>query len=197
VEQQLARKSVKVLNGRKSIPIQVLSIMSEHIISPTNYGWSILAPSELGTTLLSCTKAHWEGCGILPCYPPTSRQSSYTLPDDAEMFMNGVLIDVYSQKWRAYVSDLFGFPPPIEQAQQTIKDTIDAVIHENNPPPSGKRVLLGCRIFPADKDPASEHDISEQGQHTRTASTSYAESDIWHRLLPSCKGCYPYSSIYE
>jgi hypothetical protein len=58
VEQQLALKSVKVLNGRKNIPIQVFSIMSEHIIPPTNYGWSILAPSELGTTLVSCTKDH-------------------------------------------------------------------------------------------------------------------------------------------
>jgi hypothetical protein len=54
--------------------------------------------------------------------------------------MNGVLIDVYSQKWKAYVSDLLAFPLPlIEPAQQIIKDTINAVIHENNPPQSGKR----------------------------------------------------------
>jgi hypothetical protein len=46
VEQQLARKSVKVLIGRKNIPIQVFLIMLEHIIAPTNYGWRILAPSE-------------------------------------------------------------------------------------------------------------------------------------------------------
>jgi hypothetical protein len=52
VDQQLARKSVKALDGKKNIPIQVFSIVSEHIIPPTNYGWSILAPSELGTTLL-------------------------------------------------------------------------------------------------------------------------------------------------
>jgi hypothetical protein len=60
------------------------------------------------------------------------------------MLMNGVLIDVYSQKWKAHVSDLLGFPSLlIEQAQQTIKDTVDAVIHENNPPPSGRGVFWG------------------------------------------------------
>jgi hypothetical protein len=117
--------------------------MSEHIIPTTTYGWSIhWTPSELGTTLLSCTKAHWEGCGILPGYLPTSSRSSYTLPDDAEMFMNGVLLDVYSQKWRAYLSILLGFPPPfIEQSQQIIRDTIDTVVHENNPLPSGSGLL--------------------------------------------------------
>ncbi len=82
-----------------------------------------MGPSDLGTTLLSCTKAHWEGCGILPGNLPTSSRFSYTLPDDADKFMNGVLIDVYSQKWKAYVLDLLasGFPPPlIEQVQQII-----------------------------------------------------------------------------
>jgi hypothetical protein len=62
------------------------------------------------------------------------------------MFMNGVLIDVYSQKWKAYVSDLLAFPPPlIEHAQQIIKDTIDAVIH--NPPQSGKGSFWGVEYF--------------------------------------------------
>ena len=62
--------------------------MSEHKIPDTNF------QPELGTTLLSRNKAQWEGCGILPEYLPTSSRLSYTLPDDAEMFMNGVLIDV-------------------------------------------------------------------------------------------------------
>jgi hypothetical protein len=75
VEQQLAQKSVTVLNGRKNIPIQVFSIMLEHIIPPNNYGWSISKPSELGTTLLSCTKGHWEGCGIMPGYHDLSTSS--------------------------------------------------------------------------------------------------------------------------
>jgi hypothetical protein len=67
VEQQLARKSVKALNGRKNIPIQVFCTMSEHIFPTANYGWRIhWSPSELGTSLLSCTKAHSDGCGILP-----------------------------------------------------------------------------------------------------------------------------------
>ncbi len=66
-----------------------------------------MGPSELGTTNLSCTKAHWEGCGILPGYLPTSSRSSYTLPDDAEIFVNGVLIDVYSQKRKAGPSKIF------------------------------------------------------------------------------------------
>ncbi len=59
--------------------------------------------------------------------------------------------------------------------------------------------VLGCRVFPEDKDPASEHDVSELGQHTIMASTlaSYAESHVWPRRFPSCKGCYPYPSIYE
>ncbi len=92
VERQLARKSLKVLDGRKKIPVQVFSIMSEHIIPATDSGCRFLGPSELGTTLLSCTKAHWESCGILPGYLPTSSRFSYTLPDDAEMFMNGVLM---------------------------------------------------------------------------------------------------------
>jgi hypothetical protein len=91
VEQQLAQKSLKALGGRKKIPIQVFSIMSEHIIPATNSGWRLLGPPGLGTTLLSCTKAHWEECGILPGYLPTSSRFSYTLPDDAEMFTNGVL----------------------------------------------------------------------------------------------------------
>jgi hypothetical protein len=61
---------------------------------------------------------------------------------------NGVLIDVYSQKWKAYVSDLLAFPPPlIEQAQGIIKDSIDTVIHENNPPPSGKGCFWGVEYF--------------------------------------------------
>ena len=111
VEQHLARKSLEVLNGRKNIPIQVFSIMSEHIIPDTKSGWRLLTPPELGTTLLSCTKAHWEDCGILHEYLPTSSRFSYTLPDVAEMFMNGVLIDVYSPKWKAYVSDRLGYPP--------------------------------------------------------------------------------------
>jgi hypothetical protein len=60
------------------------------------------------------------------------------------MFMNGVLIDVYSQKWRAYISDLLGFPPPlIEQPQQIIKDTINAVVHENNTPQSRRGSFWG------------------------------------------------------
>ncbi len=64
------------------------------------------------------------------------------------MFMNGVLIDVYSQKWKAYVSDLLAFPLPlIEPAQQIIKDTIDAVIHENNPSQSGKVSFWGVEYF--------------------------------------------------
>jgi hypothetical protein len=46
------------------------------------------------------------------------------------------------------VSDLLGFPSPlIEQAQQTIKDTFDAVIHENNPPPSGRNFFWGVEYF--------------------------------------------------
>ena len=57
VEQQLAQKSLKALGGRKKIPVQVFSIMSEHIIPATNSGLSFLGPSELGTSLLSCTKA--------------------------------------------------------------------------------------------------------------------------------------------
>jgi hypothetical protein len=130
VEQQLAQKSLMTIGGRKKIPFQVFSIMSEHIIPDTNSGWRLFAPPELGTTLLSCTKAHWEDYGILPEYLPTSSRFSYTLPDVDEMFMNGVLIDVHSQKWKAYVSDLLAFPLPlIEPAQQIIKDTIDAVIH--------------------------------------------------------------------
>jgi hypothetical protein len=33
------------------------------------------------------------------------------------------------QKWKAYVSDLLAFPPPlIEQAQEIIKDTIEFVV---------------------------------------------------------------------
>jgi hypothetical protein len=40
------------------------------------------------------------------------------------------------------------FPPPlIEHAQQIIKDTIDAVIHENNPPPPGKGSFWGVEYF--------------------------------------------------
>ncbi len=62
--------------------------------------------------------------------------------------MNGVLIDVYSQKWKACISDLLAFPLPlIEPAQQIIQDTIDAVIHENNPPQSGKRSFWGVEYF--------------------------------------------------
>ncbi len=38
VEQQLARKSLEVLNGKKKIPIHVFSIVSEHIIPATNSG---------------------------------------------------------------------------------------------------------------------------------------------------------------
>ena len=38
VEQQLAQKSVMTIGGRKKIPIQVFSIMSEHIIPDTNSG---------------------------------------------------------------------------------------------------------------------------------------------------------------
>jgi hypothetical protein len=103
VEQQLVRKSVKELNGRKNISIQDFWIMSEHIIPMTNYRWHIQwSPPELGTSLLSCTKAHWEGCCILPGYLPTSSRSSYTLPDDAKMFMNGVLIDEFPQQWKAF-----------------------------------------------------------------------------------------------
>jgi hypothetical protein len=53
------------------------------------------------------------------------------------MFINGVLIDLYSQQWKAYTADLQGFPPPkIEEAQQIIKDTIDtvpAIIQVKNP----------------------------------------------------------------
>jgi hypothetical protein len=61
------------------------------------------------------------------------------------MFMNGVLIDVHSQKWRAYVSDLLGFPPTLtEQAQQIIKDTI---IHENNSQSSGKVSFWGVEYY--------------------------------------------------
>jgi hypothetical protein len=78
----------------------------------------------------------------------------------------------------------------IEQAQETIKDTIDAVIHENNAPPSGRGFFWGVS---ADKDPASEHDVSEQGQHTSLVSTGYAAFDIWPPQFSSCKGCYPYS----
>ncbi len=148
VEQQLAQKSLMTIGGRKKIPFQVFSIMSEHIIPDTNSGWRLFAPPELGTTLLSCTKAHWEDYGILPEYLPTSSRFSYTLPDVDEMFMNGVLIDVHSQKWKAYVSDLLAFPLPlIEPAQQIIKDTIDAVIHQNNPPQSGKGSFWGVEYF--------------------------------------------------
>ncbi len=86
VEQQLAQKSLMTIGGRKKTPIQVFLIMSKHIISDTNSGWRSLTPPELGTTLLSCTKAHWEYCGILPEYLPTSSRLSYTLPDDADMF---------------------------------------------------------------------------------------------------------------
>jgi hypothetical protein len=112
--------------------------------SSYQFRMEVLGPSELGTTLLSCTKAHWdrhwEDCVILPGYLPTSSRFSYTLPDDAEMFMNGVLIDVYSQKWKAYVSDLLAFPPPlIEQAQQIIKVTIDGIIT--------RKRLIDCLIF--------------------------------------------------
>jgi hypothetical protein len=45
------------------------------------------------------------------------------------MFMNDVPIDVYSQQWKAYTSDLLGVSPLlIDQAQQIIKDTIKTVI---------------------------------------------------------------------
>ena len=81
VEQQLAQKSLVTIGGRKKIPIQVFSIMLEHIIPATNSGWRLLGPSEIGTTLLSYTKAHWEDCGILPEYLPTSSRFSYTLVD--------------------------------------------------------------------------------------------------------------------
>jgi hypothetical protein len=35
----------------------------------------------------------------------------------------------------------------IEQSQQILKDTIDAVIHENNPPQSGRRSFWGVEYF--------------------------------------------------
>ena len=38
VEQQLAQKSLLTFGGRKKIPIQVFSIMFEHIIPATNSG---------------------------------------------------------------------------------------------------------------------------------------------------------------
>jgi hypothetical protein len=38
------------------------------------------------------------------------------------MFMNGVLIDVYSQKWKAYVSDLLGFLSPLIE-QEILADS--------------------------------------------------------------------------
>jgi hypothetical protein len=41
-----------------------------------------------------------------------------------------------------------GFPTLlIEQAQQTIKDTINAVIHENNPLPTGRGFFWGVEHF--------------------------------------------------
>jgi hypothetical protein len=41
-----------------------------------------------------------------------------------------------------------GLPTTLtEQAQQIIKDTIDAVIHENNPLPSGKGSFWGVEYF--------------------------------------------------
>ncbi len=62
--------------------------------------------------------------------------------------MNGVLIDVYAQQWKSFVSDLRGFPSHlIEQSQQIIKDTIDAVIHENISPPTEKGFFWGVEYF--------------------------------------------------
>ena len=84
-------------------------MMSELKIPDTDSKGRLITPPE-GKTLLSCNMAHWKVCGIATEYLPTLCRFSYTLPDDAEMFMNGVLIDVYSQKWKAYVSDLLAFP---------------------------------------------------------------------------------------
>ncbi len=62
--------------------------------------------------------------------------------------MNGVLIDVYSQQGKAYTSDLLGFPPLlIEQAQQIIKNTINVVIHENNPLLTERGFFWGVQYF--------------------------------------------------
>jgi hypothetical protein len=92
--------------------------------------------------------AHWKACGILTQFLPTFSRFAYTLPDDAEMFMCGVLIDAHSQRWKAYLRDLLAFPQQlIELAQQTIKDTVDAIIQENNPPPSAKRAFWGVEYF--------------------------------------------------
>jgi hypothetical protein len=147
VEQQLAQKSLLTKGGRHKIPMQVLSMMSELEVPETDFEGRLIIPPE-GTTLLSCDMAHWKACGILTKYLPTFCRIAYTLPDDAEMFMNGVLIDVYSQKWKAYLKVLLAFPQSlIEPAQQIIKDTIDALIHENNPPPSAKRAFWGVEYF--------------------------------------------------
>jgi hypothetical protein len=99
VEQQLAQKSLRTSNGRKKIPITVFLTMSELKVPDTN------SQPELGITPLSCDKAQWEECGIMPGYLPTPSQFAYTLSDVAVMFMNGVLIDVHSQIWKAYVLD--------------------------------------------------------------------------------------------
>ncbi len=104
VEQQLSRLSVKGPNGRKNIPIQVFCTMSEHNIPDTNHGWKDhCASSEFGINLLSSYKTHREDRGILPGFLPTFRRYSYSLPNDTEMFMNGVLIDVYAQQWKSFV----------------------------------------------------------------------------------------------
>ena len=117
VEQQLAETFLLTKGGRHKIPIQVLLMMSELKVPETDSEGRLIIPPE-GTTLLSCDMAHWKACGILTQFLPTFSRFAYTLPDDAEMFMCGVLIDVYSQRWKAYLQDLSAFPQPlIEPAQ--------------------------------------------------------------------------------
>ncbi len=65
---------------------------------------------------------------------------------------------------------------------------------------SGKRSFWGVEYFQLIKVLLQNMmflDVSKQGQQTRMVSASDAESDIWPRWFPSCKGCYPYSSIHE
>jgi hypothetical protein len=46
VEQQLAQKFLMTIGERKKIPIQVLSMMSEHTIPDTNSEGRLLTPPE-------------------------------------------------------------------------------------------------------------------------------------------------------